>query len=95
MCNYDAFTKQTPTQMLIYIFLILFKHTGYNTPARLVISVRGNQPATHGMSQRQIKNGFRKPARQNAKLLLKLTISDFRDISSYTALTELAKQSLI
>ena len=47
-----------------------------------------HHPATHGMLQKEIINNFRKPARQNAKLLLKLTISGFSDSSSNTALIE-------
>ena len=27
----------------------------------------GDQPATHGMLQKEINNGFKKPAKQNAK----------------------------
>ena len=56
---------------------------------RLIISHNGrNQPATRGMLQREIINGFRKPARQNAELLLKVTISNLRHICSNTALIE-------
>ena len=55
---------------------------------RLIISLRGNQPATHGMLQKEIINDFRKPAWQNTKLLLKMIISNLRDTWSNTALTE-------
>ena len=56
---------------------------------RLIISLReGNQPATHGMLQKEIISGFKKPARQNAKLLLTMTISNLRDIWVNTALIE-------
>ena len=48
----------------------------------------GGQHATHGMLQKEFINSFRKPARQNAKLLLKMTISNLRDIWSNTALIE-------
>ena len=58
-----------------------------NTSA-LIIFLTENQPATHHMLQKEIINGFRKPAGQNAKLLLKLIISDLRDTWSNTALTE-------
>ena len=57
---------------------------------RLIISPSGggNQQATHGMLHKEIINDFRKPARQNAKLLLKMTISNLRDIWSNKALIE-------
>ena len=47
----------------VNIFLLyFFKHTGWNTLVCLIISLRENQSATHGMLQKEIKNGFRKPA---------------------------------
>ena len=56
---------------------------------RLIISLRENQPATHGMLQKEIINGFRKPALQNTRLLLKIVIiSDLRDTWSNTALAD-------
>ena len=51
------------------------------------MSLRGNQPATYDMLQKEIMNGFRKTARQNEKLLLKITVSNLRDIWSNTALS--------
>ena len=51
------------------------------------MSLRGNQPATYDMLQKEIINGFRKTARQNEKLLLKITVSNLRDIWSNTALS--------
>ena len=55
---------------------------------RLIISLRENKPATHGMLQKEIINGFRKPVSKNTKLLLKMIISDLRDTWSNTALTD-------
>ena len=55
---------------------------------RLIIPLRGNHSVTHGMLQKEITNDFRKPATQNAKLLLKLAIPNVRDIWSNTALIE-------
>ena len=56
----------------------------------LIISPRkvNGGAATHGMLQKEIIKDFRKPARQNAKLLLKMTISNLSDIWSNTALIE-------
>ena len=42
--------------------LYFFKHTRWNTLARLIISLRANQPATHGMLQKETISSFRKPA---------------------------------
>ena len=61
---------------------------GWNTLARLIISLRGNLRATHSMLQKEILNGFRKPVWQNTKLLLKMIVSDLRDTRSNKALTE-------
>ena len=63
---------------------------------RLIISLRGggegerggDQPATHGMLQKEIIKRFRKPTRQNVELLLQMTISNLRDVWSNTALIE-------
>ena len=55
---------------------------------RLIICPRENQPAAHGMLQKEIINGFRKTAWQNKKLLLKMIISDLRDTWSNKALAE-------
>ena len=56
----------------------------------LITSLRGvgDQSATHDMLQKEIINGFRKPPKKNEKLLLKMTISNLRDIWSNTVLTE-------
>ena len=55
---------------------------------RLIISLRGNQAATHDMIQKEITNGFRKRAWENTKLLLKMIISDIRDTWSNANLIE-------
>ena len=55
---------------------------------RSIIFLRGKELATHGMLQKEIISGFRKPARQNVKLLLKMTISNLMDIWSNTTLIE-------
>ena len=49
---------------------------------RLIIALRRNQPATHGMLQKELILDSRNPATQNAKLLLKITISNLREIWS-------------
>ena len=91
LCSFISFTFSllflsfhTSLNTLLYFF----KQTRWNTHVRLIISLRENQPATHGMLQKEIINGFRKPARQNTKLLLKMIISDLRDTWTNTALTE-------
>ena len=43
---------------------------------RLIIFVRRNQPANHGMLQKELITGPRNSARRNAKLLLKVPISN-------------------
>ena len=43
------------------------------------------------MLQKEIINGFRKPARKNAKMLLKMTISNLRDIWSILVLIEIGQ----
>ena len=55
---------------------------------RLIISLRGNQAATHDMLQKEITNGFRKRAWQNTKLLLKMIFSDIQDTWSNADLIE-------
>ena len=55
---------------------------------RSITSLRGKELATHSMLHKEIISGYRKPARQNAKLLLKMTISNLMDIWSNTTLTE-------
>ena len=47
-----------------------------------------NQPANHGMLQEELITGSRNSATQNAKLLLKMAISNLREIRSNTALFE-------
>ena len=47
-----------------------------------------DQPATHGMLQKEIIKRFRKPTRQNAELLLKMTTSNLRDVWNNTVLIE-------
>ena len=69
-------------------FLYFFKYVEWNTLVRLIIALREIQPATHGMLQKEIIDGFRKPAWQNTELLLKMIISDLKDTWSNTALTE-------
>ena len=48
----------------------------------------GGQPGTHGILQKEIIDRFSKPAKQNSELLLKMTVSNFRDIWTNMALTE-------
>ena len=86
--NFDK-TKVTDAYLAFYYTFL--KHTGWNTLVHLVISLRENQSATHGMLQKEIINGFRKPAWQNTKLLLKIIISDLRDTSRNKALTEFSQ----
>ena len=62
----------------------------------LIISLRRNQPANHGMLQKKFITGSRNSATQNAKFLLKMSISNLREIWSNTALFEfgLAKSDM-
>ena len=55
---------------------------------RLITSLRRDQPANHGMLQKELITGSRKSATQNAKVLLKMSISNLREIWSNTALFE-------
>ena len=87
-CVTKQLSENRSHKCLPNFLLYFFRHTGWNTLARLIISLRGNQPATHDMLQKEIINGFRKPAWQNTKLLLKMIISDLRDTWSNTTLTE-------
>ena len=55
---------------------------------RLITSLRRDQPANHGTLQKELITGSRKSATQNAKVLLKMSISTLREIWSNTALFE-------
>ena len=55
---------------------------------RLIISLRRNQPANHNVLQKEPTTGSRNSATQNAKLLLKMPISNVREIRSNTVLPE-------
>ena len=55
---------------------------------RLITSLRRDQPANHGTLQKELITGSRKSATQNAKVLLKMSISNLREIWSNTALFE-------
>ena len=63
---------------------------------RLIISLRRNQPANHNVLQKEPITGSRNSATQNAKLLLKMPISNLRHIWSNKALFEfsLAKSDI-
>ena len=54
----------------------------------LIIYLRRNQPANHDMIKQELITGSRNPATQNAKLLLKMTISNLWEIWSNTVLFE-------
>ena len=54
----------------------------------LIISLRRYQPANHGMLQKELITGPRNTATQNTKLLLKMPMSNLREICNSTALFE-------
>ena len=58
---------------------------------RLIISLRWNQPPSHGILQKELITGSRNSATQNAQLLFKIPISNFGEIWNNTALFEFGK----
>ena len=77
VCNHATFTKENPTSFFKYVF----KHTRYNTLVRLYISLARIQPATRAMLQKDL-------IMQNAKLLLKMTVSNLKKTWTNMALFE-------
>ena len=77
VCNHATFTKENPTSFFKYVF----KHTRYNTLVRLYISLARIQPATRAMLQKDL-------IIQNAKLLLKMTVSNLKKTWTNMALFE-------
>ena len=55
---------------------------------RLIISLTRNQPVNYGMLQKELITGSRNSATQNAKLFLKMPISNLRETLNNTALFE-------
>ena len=67
---------------------LFFKSTGVNALTRLIICLKKNQPANHDMLQKELINGSRESVTQNAKLLLRMSILNLREIWSSMALFE-------
>ena len=57
---------------------------------RLFISLTRNQPVNHGMLQKELITGSRNSATQNAKLFLKMPLSNLKETLNDTALFEFA-----